>query len=146
MMRYSGDNLQSFFQSSKPSLTNNPYPNKDIRSIQQPPFQIQTKYQTEYPVLLSASMASAILVSDDTNYVSYASDQPFKHDVKGWFQKLPGFQFSKYSFSSTLLVSKETFSSLFPLHSNTNNRLIIKLHENLSNREYAYVVDSTRSL
>ena len=56
--------------------------------------------------------------------------------------------FSKYNFlqnTPTLLVSQETFTQLFGSE-HAHNRLVIKLKEGLSDRDYATIVDTTRSL
>ena len=45
----------------------------------------------------------------------------------------------------TLLVSQETFTQLFGSE-HAHNRLVIKLKEGLSDRDYATIVDTTRSL
>lgn len=148
MILYSGDDLRTFFATSNPSSSNRLYPNMDIRSIQEPSFNIQSKYQEVIPVILPANLPSTIWTSDSANYVSYFRDQSFKHSVAGMVQKLPGFQFSQYSFGAstpTILMSKETFSFMFSSQPHSN-RLLIRLQEGLSDRDYAYIVDSTRSL
>ena len=46
----------------------------------------------------------------------------------------------------TLIVSQHTFSSLLPTFHSVKERFVVKLHPSLTDREYAYIVDSTRSL
>lgn len=67
-------------------------------------------------------------------------------------QKLPGFSFSKYNYIQsvpTILLSPSSFSSVFDVSVSDaypKDRLFIQLKENLSDREYAIIVDSTRSM
>ena len=64
-------------------------------------------------------------------------------------EKLPGYSFSKYNYlksTPTAIVSTKTFQELLPSLSLVKDKMIVKLKPNLSQREYAYIVDNTRSI
>ena len=64
-------------------------------------------------------------------------------------EKLPGFSFSKYNYlksTPTAIISQQTFQTLLPSYSLVKDRMIVKLKPTLSQREYAYIVDNTRSI
>lgn len=46
----------------------------------------------------------------------------------------------------TLIMSQDTLDSLLPAFHPVKNRFVVKLHPSLTDREYAYIVDNTRSL
>lgn len=150
MTQYTGSApLREFLENSNPSKRNSVYPVIDIRSIQQPSLHIQENYEERFPALFPASIASTILASENPTYVSYLQSESTQHETVGYLQKLPGFQFSKYNLiqsASTLILSEATFNSLFPDEKDIKKQLVIKLKESLSDRDYAYIVDSTRSL
>ena len=115
--------------------------------VASPPVNLTSAYQTYFPVLLPASLQHNIATGSQHSLLfrTVAFHQLAQHAT---MQKLPGFSFSKYNYlqsTPTLVVSKQTFTSLFSedIH---NNRLLIKLKESLTEQQYAYMVDATRSL
>ena len=66
-------------------------------------------------------------------------------------QKLPGFSFSKYNYlksSPTILFSEKSYHYLYRRESTTipKDRLLIRLRDGLTERQYAYIADGIRSL
>lgn len=151
MIHYSGDmSLASFLDHSQPLYQNVPYPTIDIRSIQNPIHSIQQYYQFFIPALFPQSISNDLLTSSDPTYISYTKEGiAYQHHTHGYIGKLPGFQFSKYNFnkgSPTIILSEKSFNTIFPNVPKEFNQLIIQLNPSLSKRDYAYIVDSTRSL
>lgn len=151
MIHYSGDeSFTSFLDYSQPLYQNAPFPFMDIRSIQNPVHSIQQFYQLYVPALLPQSISNDLLSSSDPTYISYTNEGiAYQHLTQGYLEKLPGFQFSKYNFkkgSPTIILSEKSFNTLFPNVPKRYDQLIIQLNPSLSKRDYAYIVDSTRSL
>lgn len=123
-----------------------------------PSVDLASAYQTFFPALLPASIhrdltthtTHPLLLRSPISQTTQQTTQQTSHQIAqvATVQKLPGFSFSKYNYlqtAPTLLVSEQTFTSLFSedIH---YNRLLIKLKDSLTEQQYAYMVDSTRSL
>ena len=123
-----------------------------------PSVDLASAYQTFFPALLPASIhrdltthtAHPLLLRSQVSQTAQKTTQQTSYQITqvATVQKLPGFSFSKYNYlqtTPTLLVSEQTFTSLFSedIH---YSRLLINLKDSLTEQQYAYMVDSTRSL
>ena len=132
-------------------------PSKDIRSVSQPPLDMSREYQQVIPALFPASINSD-LISKDLNIFLLLlkkndnSKQTIQLQLDSKVQKLPGFGFSKYNFmqsTPSIILSASSFSSIFDVPvvpDYPKDRLVVKLNNDLTDREYAYITDSTRSM
>ena len=113
-----------------------------------PSISLASSYQTFFPALVPASIHTELAIRSLAPFLLFTHDQAHQILPQATVQKLLGFSFSKYNFlqnTPTLLVSQETFTQLFGSE-HAHNRLVIKLKEGLSDRDYATIVDTTRSL
>ena len=132
-------------------------PSMDIRSVSQPPLDMSREYQQVIPALFPASINSD-LISKDLNIfllLLEKNDNPrqtIQLQLDSKVQKLPGFGFSKYNFMQSvpsIILSASSFSSVFDISmvpDYPKDRLVVKLNSDLTDREYAYITDSTRSM
>ena len=130
----------------------------DIRSVLQPSLDMSQEYQQVIPALFPASINSD-MISKDLNIfllLLEKNDSSVKQTIQlqldSKIQKLPGFGFSKYTFmqsAPSIIVSASSFSSVFDVPmvpEYPKDRLVVKLNDDLTDREYAYITDSTRSM
>lgn len=149
--------LSEFLSKSHEESISMVAPSKDIRSVPQPSLDLSQEYQRIIPALLPASINSD-LISKDLNIFllllkqNEAPKQTIQFQLDSKIQKLPGFVFSKYNFmqsTPSIVLSASSFSSVFDVSTDINypkDRLVIKLNSGLTDREYAYITDSTRSM
>lgn len=113
-----------------------------------PSISLASSYQTFFPALVPASIHTELAIRSLAPFLLFTHDQTHQVLPQATVQKLPGFSFSKSNSlqsTPTLLVSQQTFTQLFGSN-HAHNRLVIKLKEGLSDREYATIVDTTRSM
>lgn len=145
------DQFKQFLEESHLETLPMAFPDRDVRSISSPPLDLQRSYQRFVPAILPASIDSD-LVSSNLNTYLLSFSHSYQLEKRFAVQKLPGFSFSKYNYIQsvpTVLLSPSSFSSVFDVSSTDSypkDRLFIQLKENLSDREYAVIVDSTRSM
>lgn len=145
------DQFKRFLEESRVETLSVSFPDHDVRSVSSPPLDLQRAYQRFVPAILPASIDSDLVSTHLSTYLLSLShsDQLEKRFA---VQKLPGFSFSKYNYIQsipTILLSPSSFSSVFDVSVSDaypKDRLFIQLKENLSDREYAIIVDSTRSM
>ena len=115
------------------------------------------EYQQVIPALFPASINSDLISKDLSIFLLLLkkndnSKQTIQLQLDSKVQKLPGFGFSKYNFmqsTPSIILSASSFSSIFdvPVVSDyPKDRLVVKLNNDLTDREYAYITDSTRSM
>lgn len=150
--------LSSFLDHSKPVEETNSFPTVDIRSVSSPPLDLRREYQLVLPAILPQSIHNDLTTSNLNTFLletreetSNGMKQTYQIEMTLGAQKLPGFTFSKYNYQQsppTLLLSETSYSYLFTTENTTfpKDRLLIQLKGNLTEREYAYIADGTRSL
>ncbi|KAK8821170.1 hypothetical protein WA538_005799 [Blastocystis sp. DL] len=145
------DQFKRFLEESRVETLSVSFPDHDVRSVSSPPLDLQRAYQRFVPAILPASIDSD-LVSTHLNTYLLSLSHSDQLEKRFAVQKLPGFSFSKYNYIQsvpTILLSPSSFSSVFDVSVSDaypKDRLFIQLKENLSDREYAIIVDSTRSM
>ena len=159
---YSSQQLKTFLNSSKPYSTPVSFPFADVRANPSPEVNLEKQYRLLYPALLPKSLSADLQEENVEKYVYYVTNHGWDHSKntsdssavslitqEATLEKLPGFSFSRYNYQKstpTAIVSKSTFQEMLPSPSLAKDKMIVKLKPTVSQREYAYVVDSTRSI
>lgn len=159
---HSKQELKTFLDSTVPYNTSLSFPFADVRANPSPEVNLKRQYNLYFPALLPKSLSTDLqeenvekFVFSVTNHVRYHLQNTSDYSSvslisqEATLEKLPGFSFSKYNYQKSTpnaIVSKSTFQEMLPSISPVKDKMIVKLKPTLSQREYAYIVDNTRSI